>query len=366
MKDRAKKIIKVSFIGIIMNVLLSVAKMIVGLIVGAISIVLDAVNNLSDAISQVVTIAGTALSMKPADKKHPYGYGRIEYITSQIIAAIIIAVGVVSLSEAFQKILNPGEPEYEVYTMVILGVAIVLKLLYAIYSRVAGKKLNAQNLLATSTDSLMDAFLTLGTLIAGIIVYYGGYNIEGYVGCVIALLIIKAGIELMIDAIKSIIGNRIDSGLSKEIKDLVNSYEGVLGTYDLVLHEYGPLKTIGSLHIEVEDRMPASEIHSLTRKIVEDVYSKLGVVLTIGIYATNDTSTYITKIKTTVKELVNSYNEILEIHGFYVRDEKVSFDLVFDFKCKDRQAVVNEIKDVLSGLYPDYEFDIVIDNDFSD
>ncbi len=366
MKDRAIKIIKVSFLGIIMNVLLSVAKLIVGIIVGAISIILDAVNNLSDAVSQIVTIVGTAFSMKPADKKHPYGYGRIEYITSQVMAAIIIAVGVASLSEAIQKIFDPGEPDYAIYSMVILAVAIVLKLLYALYTRFEGKKLNAKNLLATSTDSLMDSFLTLGTLVAGIIVYFGGYNIEGYVACVIAVLIIKAGIELMIDAIKSIIGNRIDSDMSKKIKDLVNSYDEVLGTYDLVLHEYGPSKTIGSLHVEVEDRMTASEIHALTRKITEEVYSKLGIFLTIGIYASNSSTTYFTKIKETVKNLVDSYDEILEVHGFYVREEKVSFDLVFDFKCKDRKAVVDKIREILTEKYPNYEFDIVIDNDFSD
>ena len=366
MKERAKKIIKASFIGIIMNVLLSIAKMIVGLIVGAISIVLDAVNNLSDAISQIVTIIGTALSMKAPNKKHPYGYGRVEYITSQVMAAIIISVGVVSLNEAIQKIMNPGKPEYAIYSLVILAAAIVLKLLYATYTRIVGKKLNAKNLLATSTDSLMDSLLTLGTLIAGIIVYFGGYNIEGYVGCIIAALIIKAGIELMIDAIKSIIGNRIDSNMSKNIKEIINSFDGVLGTYDLSLHEYGPLKTIGSAHIEVEDRMPASEIHVLTRKIVETVYSRVGVLLTIGIYATNDSTTYYTKIKNTVKELVQSYDEILELHGFYVRDDKVSFDLVFDFKCKNRSEIIDEIKDILVGLYPGYSFDIVIDNDLSD
>jgi len=366
MKERAIKIIKVSFLGIIMNVLLTIAKMIVGLIVGAISIVLDAVNNLSDAISQIVTIVGTAFATKSPTKKHPYGYGRIEYITSQMIATIIIAIGVISFWEAIQKIMTPGEPDYQTYTIVILIIAIVAKLSYALYTRIMAKKLNAPNLKATSTDSLMDSFLTLGTLIAAIIVMAGGFNIEGYVGCVISLLIIKAGIELMIDAIKSIIGNRIDSGLSKNIKDMINSYEGVLGTYDLSLHEYGPYKTIGSAHIEVEDRMMASEIHTLTRKIVEDVYSKLGVILTIGIYATNDSTTYYTKIKTTVKELVDSYDEILELHGFYVRDDKVSFDLVFDFSCKDREKIIDEIKDILQGLYPDYKFDIVIDNDLTD
>ncbi len=366
MQDRAKKIIKVSFLGIVMNVILSISKMIIGLIVGAISIVLDAVNNLSDAVSQVVTIIGTALSTKAPNKKHPYGYGRIEYITSQVMAAIIIGVGVTSLYEAIKKIIEPGEPDYALYSLIILSVAIVLKLLYALYTRFVGKKLNAKNLIATSTDSLMDSFLTLGTLIAGVIVYFGGFNIEGYVGCLIALLIIRAGIELMVDAIRSIIGTRIDSDMSKNIKEEINSHEEVLGTYDLSLHEYGPYKTIGSVHIEVDDKMQASEIHALTRKMIEDVFNKFGVVLTIGIYATNDSSTCYAKIKDSVKELIKSYDDILELHGFYVRDDRVSFDLVFDFKCKDRLKIIEEIKNELIKLYPSYTFDIVIDNDLSD
>ena len=366
MKERANKIIKVSIIGIIMNVILTVMKMIVGLIVGAISIVLDAVNNLSDAISQIVTIIGTAFSAKAPDKKHPYGYGRIEYITGQIISAIIIGVGVVSLKEAIEKIITPSKPDYNYYTVAILIVAIVAKILYSIYTRIEGKKLNAQNLKATSTDSLMDSILTLSTLIAGLIVMFGGYNLEGYVGCLISLLIIRAGIELMIDAIKSIIGNRIDPDLSKGLKEMITSYDGVLGAYDLTLHEYGPSKTIGSVHIELDDKMNAAEIHVLTRKINEDVYLKYGIVLTIGIYATNDSSTASAKIKEEIKKVINEYDTIIELHGFYVKDKRISFDLVFDFACKDRVQVVKEIKDKLKEKYQDYDIDIVIDNDVSD
>lgn len=366
MKERTGRIIKASVIGIIMNIALTIMKMIVGLIVGAISIVLDAVNNLSDAVSQIVTIIGTALSAKAPDKKHPYGYGRIEYVTSQVIAAIIIGVGIISLKEAIEKIITPSEPDYTYYTIIILSVAIVAKIAYAIYTKIEGKKLNAQNLTATSTDSLMDSILTLSTLIAGVIVMMGGYNLEGYVGCIISLLIIRAGVELMIDAIKSIIGNRIDSGLSKELKEMITAYDGIMGAYDLTLHEYGPSKTIGSVHIEVDDKMNASDIHALTRKINEDVYLKYGIVLTIGIYATNDSTIHSLRIKEDVKEIINNYDSIIELHGFYIKNNRISFDLVFDFSCKERVQIVNEIKEKLKEKYQEYDIDIVIDNDVSD
>ena len=365
-ENRSKKIIHVSVLGIVMNVILSVTKMIIGLIVGAISIVLDAVNNLSDAISQIVNIIGTALSNKAPDKKHPFGYGRVEYVTGQVIAAIIIGVGVVSIKEAIEKITNPGEPNYKPYTIVILSIAIVFKLAYALYTRIVGKKLKSQNLVATSTDSLMDSFLTLATLIAGLIVILGGFNIEGYVGCVISLLIIKAGVELMLESIKSLIGERIDSDLSKNIKDLINSYDEVIGAYDLILHEYGPSKTLGSVHIEVDENMKASEIHTLTRKISEEIYSKIGIFLTIGIYATNDSNAEIRNIKDTINEMVAENKNILEIHGFFVKESRVSFDLVFDFSCKDRYEMVAYFKKILEEKYPNYQFDIVIDNDISD
>lgn len=366
MENRSKQIIKTSVIGIIMNVILSTTKMIVGLFVGAISVILDGVNNLSDAISQVVNIIGTAFANKAPDKEHPFGHGRIEYVTGQIIAAIIISIGIISMREAIVKIIEPGEPDYKVYTIVILIIAIVFKIAYSIYTRIKGKKLKSQNLVATSIDSLMDAFLTLGTLISGVIVMLNGFNIEGYVGCVISLLIMKAGIELMRDSIKSLIGERTDPEVSKSIKDLINSYDEVIGAYDLILHEYGPTKTIGSVHIEVDEKMTASEIHTLTRKISEEVYAKMGIFLTIGIYATNDSNTEIKCIKDTINEMVSENKDILEIHGFFVKDSKVSFDLVFDFSCKDKFIIVANLKKILEEKYPNYQFDIIIDNDITD
>ncbi len=366
MNDRANKIIKVSVIGIIMNIFLTIIKIIVGIFVGAVSIILDAINNLSDAVSQIITILGTALSTKAPNKKHPFGYGRIEYVTSQIMAVIIISIGAISLKEAIEKIISPNDINYTYYSLIIIFIAVILKIAYSIFTKIEGKKLNSQNLLATSTDSLMDAFLTLGTLIAGLVVMLGGFNFEGYIGCIISILIFKAGVEIMVDAIKDIIGNRVDANVSKKIKDIINSYDEVIGTYDLMLHEYGPTKTIGSAHIEVDDKMTAAEIHSLTRKITEDIFLKTGIILTIGIYATNDISLETIKIKNYIQTIITQYEDILEIHGFYINDNRISFDLVFDFKCKDRIKIIDELKKELKNMYSNYEFDIVIDNDVTD
>ena len=364
--DRNKKIIRVSFLGIFVNVILVVFKGIVGLIANSISIILDAVNNLSDALTQVVTIVGTKLSDKKPTKKHPFGFGRIEYISNQIVAAIVIAIGAISLKESIDKIITPNtETNYTTFTFIIISVSIVVKLVYGFYVKHMGKKLSSTALKATGTDAMFDSLLSLSTLVCALIYVFGKVNIEGYVGALISVMIIKAGIELMIETINSIIGNRIDTELSTKIKELVNSYPEVNGAYDLIIHEYGPSKLIASIHVELDDNIVASDIHRITREITEKAYVEFGIILTVGIYASNDKQA---ELKEYIKSITSSYSSIKEMHGFYVNHEKnlITFDLVFEFTENDRQAIVSEIKNKINEKYPNYQIDIVLDNDFSD
>lgn len=365
--DRQKKIIKTSILGIIVNIILVAFKAVVGLLANSIAIILDAVNNLTDAISSVVTILGTKLANKKPDKKHPYGHGRIEYFTSVFIAALVLFAGITAMKESIEKILNPGDVDYSIVSMVIIAVAVVVKFFFGRYVKSVGKKVNSQSLVASGEDAFMDSILSFSTLVAAILNFIWGLQLEGYLGVVIAIFIIKTAIGMLKETINSMIGERADKELTDEIKKRVNSYEEVQGAYDLTLHNYGPSKTIGTIHIQVRDSMTAKEIHILSRTITTDIYNEFGIIMSIGVYAANEQGEF-GEIKTTVVDLIGEYEHIKQIHGFYVdnKTNNVYFDLIFDFECQEPEEIKDEIVDELKEKYPEYNFYAIIDADISE
>ena len=365
--DRSRKIVRVSIIGIVANLILVAFKAFVGLLSGSIAVILDAVNNLSDALSSVITIIGTKLAARPPDKKHPYGYGRIENISSVTIAVIVLLAGLTSFKESLEKIIHPEAASYSIASLIIIAAAVVVKFALGRYVTRAGKQYRSESLVASGTDAMFDSVISLSTLVAAGISLLWHISLEGYLGVVISAVIIKAGVEILMDSLNGIIGARVDGAFAKQLKDHINAYEEVLGTYDLVLHRYGPEKTIGSAHIEVEEQLSAKELHHLTRRIAEDVYREFGIVLTVGIYATNTGNAASAELKQGVLEVIAAYPEILQLHGFYVDDARarVSFDLIIAFG-SNAAEIRDAVLDTISKRYPQYTFDILLDSDFSD
>ncbi|MBR6408277.1 MAG: cation transporter [Clostridia bacterium] len=365
--DRSKQIVRVSIIGIIANIVLVAFKSAVGLISGSIAIVLDAVNNLSDALSSVITIVGTKLANRAPDKKHPYGHGRIEYISSITIAIIVLLAGVTSFKESVESILNPEAASYSTATVIIVAVAVLVKFFLGRYVKSQGTKYNSQSLVASGSDAIFDSVISLSTLVAAAISMIWGISVEGYLGVIISIVIIKAGVEILMESLSEIIGSRVDGDLSRRLKESVCAHEGVHGAYDLILHRYGPVKTIGSVHIEVDDCLTAREIHNLTRQISLDVFREYGIVLTVGIYASNTDTDEATKIKDSINLIIEDYPEILQIHGFYFDPEtrRASFDMIVSFG-SDAPAIREDVLKKLKKVYPEYGFDILLDTDFSD
>ena len=365
--DRNKKIVKTSIIGIITNIVLVAFKATIGLIVNSIAIILDAVNNLTDAISSIVTIIGTKLANKQPDKKHPYGHGRIEYFTSIIIAIIVLFAGVTAIRESILKIINPAETDYSIISLVIIAVAVFVKFFLGRYVKKVGKNVKSQSLVASGQDAFMDAVLSFSTLVAGILSYVWHFSIEGYLGVVISIFIIKSAIEMIKESANSMLGERADSELSNKIKQRVLKFGEVQGVYDLNLHNYGPSKTIASFHIQVRNDMNAGEIHILTREIAYQIYAEFGITVTIGIYAANDKGEF-GVIKDEIESIIREYKEILQIHGFYVDKAKsnVFFDLIIDFDAKDKKKIESEIVAKLKEKFPEYNYNIILDPDITD
>ena len=251
--NRSAQIIRTSIVGIVTNVLLAAFKALVGFLSSSIAIVMDAVNNLSDALSSVITIIGTKLSQRPADRKHPFGYGRVEYFSAILIAVIVLSAGITSLIESVKKIIEPTEPSYTTTTLIVIVVAIVVKLLLGWYVKRQGIRLKSDALTASGSDALFDAVITLATLVSAGVMLLWGVSLDGILGTLISAVIIKAGIEMLASPVGELLGSRVSPELVAEIKKEVMAYDEVHGVYDIILHNYGPEVMIGSLHVSVDE-----------------------------------------------------------------------------------------------------------------
>ena len=365
--DRDKIIVKTSVIGILVNLVLVAFKASIGIMVNSIAITLDAVNNLTDALSSIITIIGTKLAGKAPDKEHPYGYGRIEYFSSVIISVIVLLAGITALEESVPKIFNPVLADYTFVSIFIIAVAVVVKFLLGRYVKGKGKEINSQSLVASGSDALFDAILSLSTVVAAIISLIWNISLEGILGTIIAFVIIKAAIEMLSETLSSMIGTRVDNEITGKLKERIGEFEEVKGVYDLTLHNYGPTQLMGSVHVEVSDDLTAKEIHKLTRQILYRVYEEFGIVLTVGIYASNVDTPESMEIKEDLLKIIGKYPEILQMHGFYIDEDinLITFDIIVDFDANGHE-VKEKVLEEIRNKYPNYQFDAILDVDYSD
>ncbi|MBR2303679.1 MAG: cation transporter [Ruminococcus sp.] len=367
--SRDKIIIRTSVIGIIANAFLAGFKAVIGLLSNSIAIVLDAVNNLSDAASSIITIVGTKLAGKPADRKHPFGHGRVEYLTALVIAVIVLYAGLTSLSESIKKIITPKTPKYTAVSMVIIGVAVVVKIVLGTFVKKTGEKVNSDSLVNSGKDAMLDSVISASTLIAAIVYITTKVSLEAWLGAVISIVIIKSGIDMLRETISQLLGERVDADLARNIKKTVREFPDVLGVYDLVLHNYGPDNYSGSLHIEIPDTYSADMIDVLNRAIAVAVFEKYHVILTaIGVYSMNTKSEKAAEVKTAIAKIVFSHEHVLQLHGFYLDEQlkNIRFDIIISFDEPDRKALYEHIKADINEAYPDYTLEMVLDTDFTE
>ena len=364
--DRNSQIIRTSWIGIIANVLLAGFKAVVGILASSVAILMDAVNNLSDALSSVITIVGTKLSQRPADRKHPFGFGRIEYFSAIIIAVIVLSAGVTSLIESVKKIFDPAEPEYTTVTLVVIVVAIIVKLILGQYVKRKGELLKSDALIASGSDALFDAVITLSTLVSAGVMLLWGVSLDGILGALISIVIIKAGIEMLASPVNELLGTSISADFAKQIQKEVSDFDGVHGVFDLILHNYGPDVMIGSLHINVYDTMSAHEIHGLTRKITTQMFELHGIIMTVGVYAMATGDNRHAELQTQVMQTLAAHKDIVQVHGFYYseKDNMLSVDVVPDISINDDAAFVRQLTNEIQPLVPDMQVVIVVDHNY--
>ena len=367
--SREKTIIRTSIIGIIANVFLAGFKAVIGLMTNSIAIVLDAVNNISDAGSSLITIVGTKLAGKEPDKKHPFGYGRIEYLSAMVISVIVLYAGITSFVESVKQIIDPEEPDYNTVSLIIVAVAVGVKILLGSYVKGVGIKVNSDSLINSGEDATLDSIISTSTLVAAGIFIIFHISLEAWLGAIISAVIIKSGIEMLRDTVSRILGESNDKELAKGIYETVMSFPDVQGVYDLVLNNYGPDTWNGSIHIEVPDTYSADQLDQLNREITMKVVREHQVILTaIGVYSVNTKDEEMIRTKRQVEEIVFEHEHVRQMHGFYLLKEQktMRFDIVISFDAGDRRAVYDEVIADVQNSFPDYELQIAMDTDFAE
>jgi len=366
-KSRDQIIIRTSIIGIAANIFLAAFKAVIGLLAHSIAVTLDAVNNLSDALSSLITIIGAGLANRKPDKKHPLGHGRTEYLSAIIVSAIVLYAGINSAVESVKKIMSPETPDYSNLSLIIIAAAVIVKIILGRYFTLKGKEAGSGALEASGADASFDAVLSLSVLACAVLFRMTGISLEAFVGAVISVFIIKSGIEMMLETLDDIIGKRADPDKVREIKRLIKEEPEVRGVYDLFINNYGPGRDYASLHIEVPDVMTVEEVDTITRRVQQKVYKGTGVIITgVGVYSYNTKDQEAAKIRNTVMETVLQHEWALQVHAFNAdtKKKKMRFDVVLSFDIDPRQGYEVIMKEI-RRLYPDYAITITSDIDIA-
>lgn len=357
-------------VGIVTNIILACAKLIIGTFSGSISITADAVNNFSDAGSSIITLIGFKMANKPADTSHPFGHGRIEYISGLIVAFIVLIFGVELMKSSVERIINPTEIIYSTWAIVVLVLSIAGKLWLGLFNRKLGKAINSTAMTAVFTDCLSDSGATFVTIISMLLARFAGLNIDGILGTIVAVIIIIAGINIIKDTLSPLLGEAPDKELVENLAETILSFDKVVGIHDLIIHNYGSVKTFGSVHVEV----PADEDVLLTHEIMDNIELKIKKKFGIELVAhcdpieTNNES--VSQQKTMLIEIIRKINEKLTIHDFRMVSGPTHTNLIFDVvvpydvKMSEEEAITKISKKVKEHN-PQCNCVITVDRDYS-
>lgn len=367
-KNRSSIIIRTSIIGIAANIFLSAFKAVIGVLSRSIAITLDAVNNLSDAGSSIITIIGAKVAGKQPDKEHPWGHGRAEYLSAMVISVIILYAGITSLIESVKKIIAPETPDYSAVSLIIVAIAVAVKVVLGRYVKRVGKTVSSDSLINSGTDALNDAVISFTTLAAAIVFILTGLSLEAWLGAVISVLILRSGYDMLRSTISDLLGHRVSAETARAVRDTVMELPEVQGVFDVIFHDYGPDRLNCSLHAEVPDTLTAVQIDQLERAATAALYAKHNIILTaMSIYAMNTLDPRMTQIRDEVTRIALSHDHVIQIHGFSMNDETkvIQFDMIVDFGTSDRVAVYDHVVDEIQEHYPDYKVLCTLDTDFS-
>lgn len=355
-------------VGIVSNVMLCIMKIVIGIVANSIAIISDGINNLADASSSIITLIGFKLASLPEDKDHPYGHARYEYLTGLLISVMIIVVGIQLLKSSFAKVLNPDPVSFSYITVIVLAVAIAVKVWQSVFNISIGKKISSSALIATGTDSRNDVIATSAVLVSIIIGKLSEIQLDGIMGCLVALFIIWSGIQLIRETISPLLGEAPDEDLVRQIQQIVLEEENVLGTHDLIVHNYGPGKVFASIHIEVDSEGSLLQIHEMIDDIEMKVKKLLNIEFTAHMDPIEINNPAIQKLYKTIAGTIQSMDGVLSIHDLRMvpgdSHTNIIFDVVLSPECKlSKGDIISTLEGTVKKI--DEKYFIVINFDMA-
>lgn len=359
-----------SVVGIFCNVLLFSVKLTIGLILSSLAVTADAFNNLSDAASSIISFIGVKMAGKPADAEHPFGHGRIEYIAALIVSFLVIEVGFTFFKSSISKILHPEEISFDLVPFVILILSILVKLWMAFFNNKLGKRIDSKVMLATAADSLGDVITTSATVLSIIICYFTSINVDAIAGLIVSAIVIWSGISIAKDTLEPLIGERVPAELYQKITDIVESYDGIVGTHDLIVHNYGPNRSMATIHAEVPNDINIDVSHEIIDKIERDVKKDLNILLVIHMDPVEMRDEEVLSLREKTSRIVHALDPELNFHDFRVLKENEQRNLIFDlvipdsYSEKDANRVMHQLVSLLHEMDENVECIITLDRSF--
>ena len=369
-KVRTSYGILASLVGIACNILLFGAKIIIGMLINSISIMADAFNNLSDAASSVISFIGVKLAGKPADKEHPFGHGRFEYIAALVVSFLVLSVGFSLLKNSFQKVLNPEELVFNPILVGILCLSVLIKIWLMLFNRKLGKRINSTVMLATSADSRNDVIVTSATIISAIVTGLTGANIDGYIGLVVSVFVMLAGFNIARDTLEPLLGQAVDREAYEKVTKMVQNYEGIIGTHDLIIHNYGPTQRMATIHAEVPNNINFEQAHETIDQIERDILEQLDIFLVIHMDPIEVNDAMVLEKKEMVLNIIGSLEEKATIHDFRLVNGEHQINLIFDlvipysYSKEAEQKLLSSIVEKIRNEDPRYQCIITMENSF--
>lgn len=359
-----------SVVGIFCNVLLFSVKLAIGLILSSLAVTADAFNNLSDAASSIISFVGVKMAGKPADAEHPFGHGRIEYIAALIVSFLVIEVGFTFFKSSISKIMHPEEITFDPVPFIILILSILVKLWMAFFNNKLGKRIDSKVMLATAADSLGDVITTSATVISIVICHFTSINVDAIAGLIVSGIVIWSGVSIAKDTLEPLIGQRVPSELYQKITDMVESYEGIVGAHDLIVHNYGPNRSMATIHAEVPNDVSIEASHEIIDRIERDAKKELNILLVIHMDPVEMRDEEVLELRDKTSHIVHALDPELHFHDFRVLKENEQKHLIFDlvvpdsYTEKDANRVMHQLIALLHEMEKNVDCIITLDRSF--
>ncbi|MDF2589083.1 MAG: putative rane protein [Anaerocolumna sp.] len=359
-----------SVVGIICNIILFGIKILIGLFINSISVMADAFNNLSDAASSIIGLVGVKLAERPADKEHPFGHGRFEYIAAFAVSFIILQVGLSCFKSSFSKILKPETVGFNWFLVCILVISVLIKVWLSMFNRTLGNRINSSVMKATATDALGDVLVTSSTIISILIGKFTGFAIDGWMGLVVSVFVLIAGYNIAKETLEPLLGSAVDREIYEKITEKVESYKGIVGSHDLIVHNYGPTHTMATIHAEIPNDANLEEAHEIIDLIERDVLREMGIFLVIHMDPIEINDEKVIDKKIMVLRIINDIEPQANMHDFRVVNGDTQINLIFDlvvpysYDEKQEQDILLRIEEAIKKEDPRYEVVITIENSF--